>query len=141
MISNNILFFNTDSITNNLDKVTYFINDYLLSKQIEDREINIIFVNADEIRRLNKKYRKKNKITDVITFSMIEGEDAKFSGNMLGDIYICLECIENKSYKEIIRRVFHGVIHLSGMDHEGSNKKYDAFLEIEDNLMIQFFGV
>ncbi len=141
MTSNNILFFNTESIINNLDRVTNFINDYLLSKQIEERDINIIFVNADEIKRLNQKYRNKNKITDVITFSMIEGEDVEFSGNMLGDVYICSECIENRSYEEIIRRIFHGVIHLSGVDHEGSTKKYDVFLEIENNLMTQFFGV
>ncbi|HUS60155.1 MAG TPA: rRNA maturation RNase YbeY [Nevskiaceae bacterium] len=49
--------------------------------------INLVFVDAKTIRRLNKKYRKKDKVTTVLSFYY--GGQANFSTECLGEIIIC----------------------------------------------------
>lgn len=89
----------------------------------ENFDISINFVSGSEIRFLNNKYRKKNKITDVLSFAALEGEKVGESKE-LGDIFICLSQIKRqaKEYKvdfkeELIRMLVHGILHLIGYDH------------------------
>jgi len=85
-------------------------------------DINVVFLDKEKLKDLNKKYRKQNKSTDVLSFSI--GED------ILGEIYISPEFVrdsyEGEYVDEIIRLIVHGVLHLRGYDHktEFSEKTY-----------------
>ena len=87
------------------------------------KEFNIIFVTEDEIRRLNREFRKIDKVTDVISFANCD--DIELQGlNELGDIFICLNRAfdQAKDYGHSITRevaflAVHGYLHLCGYDH------------------------
>jgi len=82
-------------------------------------EISIAIVDSSEIRKLNRKYRKKDKATDVLSFGKI--------GEEVPEIIICPEEVEKngKNFKkEMAEVVIHGTLHLLGYEHE--KKKEDA---------------
>ena len=88
---------------------------------------------------INNQYRKKNMPTDVITFSMNEGEFSEFSGDMLGDIYIYADFIKPNSEYEIMRRVFHGLLHIMEFTHN-TDADYDQFIEMENSMLEAFYN-
>ncbi len=93
----------------------------LKSENVKIKDISIVLVEAQEIKSLNKKYRRKDKATDVLSFNY--GEDS-------GEIALCPKVIgqnakklKNSFEKEIIRILAHGILHLAGYDHEKSKKE------------------
>ena len=102
--------------------------------------ISLAFVNKGEIKNLNKKYRRKNKPTDVLSFLLDEKK-------CLGEIIICPEIVKEnvpiatrqsrildgkavgtKKYKsdferEMMKVFIHGILHLCGYNHEKSKKE------------------
>lgn len=89
-------------------------------KSVKMKDISIVLVGALEIRKLNKKYRRKDKATDVLSFNYGDS----------GEVVLCPEVIKenaekfgNTFKKEIIRILIHGMLHLAGYDHEKSTKE------------------
>jgi probable rRNA maturation factor len=89
----------------------------------EKKEFNIIFVDNEEIQRINREFRKIDKVTDVISFALCDDKDL-IQTHELGDIFICL----NRAFEQaddyghsITREVaflaVHGYLHLCGYDH------------------------
>ena len=90
-------------------------------------QVNIFFVTAQEIKKLNQLYRHKNSATDVLSFPLISSE--KFilppqEPRELGDIFICpaVAARQVKEFNqtlrtEIIFLLIHGLLHLIGYDH------------------------
>jgi probable rRNA maturation factor len=79
--------------------------------------INLVFCENDHVRELNKRFRKLDKVTDVLSF-LYEEED------VLGEIYIASAQAKkqapkwkNTFYDELRRLVVHGSLHLAGFDH------------------------
>ncbi|MFQ5677430.1 MAG: rRNA maturation RNase YbeY [bacterium] len=90
-----------------------------------DGVINIVLVDDDKIKDLNKRYLNKNRVTDVIAFP-ISDEDNLFEG----EIYISMDrVLENaRIYKvdssnELQRMVVHGMLHFLGYDDKASFEK------------------
>lgn len=98
---------------------------FAVLKQIKnDGEISVHIVGDKKIRDLNKNYRGKDKVTDVISFAVKEGAEMDMGEKDLGDIFICLPQIlrqakENNisAYEEMVRMLVHGVLHILGFDH------------------------
>jgi len=89
------------------------------SAGIEEGHVAVAFVDEQTIQTLNRDHRGKDAPTDVLSFP-IDGIDADSSGlrtngapRELGDVVICPPCTEDLS-----EAVVHGVLHLTGMDHE-----------------------
>lgn len=93
--------------------------------------LSIAFVGSDRIKEINKKYRKKNQTTDVLSFSELEIPMEKFKvfpvqeKENLGEIIICLKRVKRNAKKdgsdfktEFVRVLIHGVLHLLGYDHK-----------------------
>ncbi len=81
--------------------------------------LSIVLVGQGRMRELNKKYRKKNKVTDVLTF-----------GDGLNEIVICLREVKKNAKgfkssfeKELARVLIHGILHLLGYNHERSEMR------------------
>ena len=92
-------------------------------------EAGIIFVDNSYIKRLNRKYRKVNRATDVIAFSMEERREVTpsipFSSCILGDVFISAERakVQAKDFRHSIKKeiailTIHGILHLLSYDHK-----------------------
>jgi probable rRNA maturation factor len=79
---------------------------------IEDGHVAVSFVDAARIAELNEEWRGNPGPTDVLSFPVDENEDA-FGERELGDVFICPEYTT-----DLVEAVVHGVLHLTGMDHE-----------------------
>jgi len=91
-------------------------------------DLSIVFVGQGRIRKLNKKYREKNKVTDVLSF-----------GEELNEVVICLREVKKnaKKYnltlkKELARVLIHGILHLLGYEHEKSKKEAEKMEKKEE---------
>ena len=89
-------------------------------------ELSIVVTGDDEIRAINAEYRGKDKPTDVLSFSQIEGHDpaAGTGPVMLGDVIVSADTAarqaESAGYSfesEMVRLLIHGTLHLLGHDH------------------------
>ncbi len=88
----------------------------------------ILLSGSSEIKKLNKKFRNKNKSTDVLSFPFYNKNDLKLKLKKekelyLGDIIINLNKIKNKKNKqkfefELNKLWIHGLTHLFGYDHK-----------------------
>jgi probable rRNA maturation factor len=86
-------------------------------------ELNFVFVGKEEIKRVNKKYLNKNKLTDVIAFRYPKIDTVSEKGDMpFGDIFICIPQAQKQAKRfghdlndELLVLMAHGVLHLSGM--------------------------
>lgn len=94
-----------------------------LPKSKQNSEITIRIVDNKEITTLNRKYRKKNKVTNIISFPFEAPKGIK--ADILGDLVICAtqlrkEAIENKKtfISHWAHLAIHGTLHLLGHDHQ-----------------------
>ena len=84
----------------------------LASAGVEDGHVAVAFVGADEIAELNARHRGRPQPTDVLSFPI--DEDGPTAGpRELGDVVICPD-----RTADLLEAVVHGVLHLTGMDHE-----------------------
>lgn len=97
---------------------------YCLKKLKIKKDISLVLVGNKKIQELNKIYRHKNKVTDVLSFG--DWQDKKF----LGEVFICLPQAQRQAKKydaalkqELARLLAHGILHLAGFDHEKSKKE------------------
>ena len=105
--------------------------------------LSLAFVDKAEIKKLNKKFRKKNKPTDVLSFG--EVKNLKYPNHNLGyigEIVICPEVVKEnaKKYKisarqEMLKVFVHGILHLCGYDHEGSEKEAELMEKKQENYL------
>lgn len=88
-------------------------------------ELSIALVDDAAIQVLNGQYRGKRRPTDVLSFSLVEGEHADRRGRLLGDVVISVETAARQARQHrrgldetIAKLLVHGVLHLLGHDHE-----------------------
>jgi probable rRNA maturation factor len=95
-----------------------------------DKEISISFVDDENIKQLNKQYLGRDKATNVLSFSLQEGECGNINPQILGDVVISIETAQKDAVKgklnieqEIDFLLIHGILHLLGYNHENTTKK------------------
>ena len=101
----------------------------------------ILLTNSLKMKKLNKKFRNKNRSTDVLSFPSFSQNNLKQikQKNMyIGDIAICYEIINTRSSKsnfclEFDKVWIHGMLHLLGYDHI-KNKDYFKMNRIEKRI-------
>lgn len=86
------------------------------------RDVEIVFVDYDEIRSVNRRFLGRRGITDVIAFPLAESFDGP-GGSILGEVVVCVEkaVAEAKRRRlpverEVLLYAVHGVLHLLGYD-------------------------
>jgi probable rRNA maturation factor len=94
-----------------------------------DYELSIVLTNDDQIRILNRMYRKKDRPTDVLAFAQREGKLGELSGRLLGDVVISVPTARRQAEargtdltSELTELVAHGLLHLLGWDHDTPSK-------------------
>ena len=100
----------------------------------ERTEISVTFVEAEEIRELNRDYRENDKVTDVLSFPQFDdlNDIPDFGEICLGDVVICKERAQEQAeefghsfQREIIYLFTHSILHLLGYDHMEEEEKQE----------------
>lgn len=94
-----------------------------------DAELSVLLVDDARIRELNRKHLGRNRPTNVLAFSMRDGEFSTLHPYLLGDLVISVETAKHQSNRfglndkeMVIFLMIHGVLHLIGYEHEGTRK-------------------
>lgn len=126
--------------------------------KIKDKnvEVSLNLVGEAKIKELNKKYRSKDKVTDVLSFPLEEAGLQKYDILPLGDIFICLpfavKAVEERRRrnakdssrgkrqsigleKELAWLTVHGFLHLLGYDHEKSANDKKKMFALENKIL------
>lgn len=119
-----------------------------MEKFNDPAEISVLFVDNEQIQKLNAQYRNKDVETDVLSFPM--GENGKYDINhstgakILGDIVISMEkAVEQaKRYGHSLERevgylTAHSMLHLLGYDHEKGGLEKVRMREKEEQVMTE----
>ena len=112
------------------------VADYALkSENVDNGVVNIIIVDNDRIKCINKNYRNIDRETDVISFAL-EDDDTfiELPIRVLGDIYISIDKVKSQASeyghsekREICFLTVHGILHLLGYDHMNKDDELVMF--------------
>jgi probable rRNA maturation factor len=101
----------------------------LRALQLTKEEVSIVLTGDEQIQKLNRIYRNKDKPTDVLAFAQREGEMATLAGDLLGDVIVSVPTARRQANEqerpvidEITMLVAHGILHLLGWDHDTGKK-------------------
>ncbi len=104
----------------------------------KNTNFSILLAGNKEIKLLNKKFRKKNKITDILSFPYYSYNELKKANSRkkiyLGDIIVNVHKINKKNFKiEFDKLWIHGLLHLVGYKHR-FNKDFDKMNFMEKKI-------
>jgi probable rRNA maturation factor len=108
-----------------IDEINKLLKFALKNQNIDNAIFNVIIVDQETIKEINKTYRGKDSITDVISFALEDDKTfIKTDFRILGDIYICLNKAKMQAeeyghsfLRELSFLTIHGLLHLLGYDH------------------------
>ena len=108
-----------------IPRIKSSLGDILTTLDNADREISLTIVDDRGITEINRQYLGRDYPTNVIAFSLNEGEFGDINPHILGDIIISIETAIRDAKTgdlsiedEIDYLMIHGVLHLLGYDHE-----------------------
>ena len=102
-------------------------------------EVSVLICSNDEIRELNKEYRDKDSVTDVLSFPQYDGQAV---GGAIGDIVVSGKKATEQAQeyghsfeREIAFLTVHSMLHLLGMDHETSKQDEQEMFGLQDEIL------
>ncbi len=115
---------------------------FLLSRHLQKKDVSLAFVGDARMRGLNKKYRKKDKTTDVLSFGLLVSlEKGEKSTEDFGEIIISPAQIkrqakenDNSFQQELLFILVHGLLHLAGYNDE-TEKDRLAMIKLGENFL------
>lgn len=116
---------NDNGLYKDYDYLNGVIDATLKHEKVKNAILSIVFVNDEEIKRINREYRGIDKVTDVISFAFEDNLKIEYNNvRVLGDIYICIprmleqaESYGHSEKRELSFLTVHGLLHLLGYDH------------------------
>ncbi|HQM44436.1 MAG: rRNA maturation RNase YbeY [Syntrophaceae bacterium] len=109
-----------------------------------DMEVSISLVSDEEIQRINQQYLFKDRPTNVISFSLQEGEYGGVNPRVLGDIVISVDTALRDAEKgsltfenEITFLIIHGLLHLMGYNHENTSRANARKMKMKENELFE----
>jgi len=110
----------------NINKIKKCINRILKIFGISSKKISFVFCDNEFIKKINKKYFKRNSATDVISFPLND----IYQKDYLGEVIISVEkaSLEAKNYnhtfeEELLYYIIHGILHILGYKDYKSKEK------------------
>ncbi|OPY19086.1 rRNA maturation RNase YbeY [Syntrophus aciditrophicus] len=101
-----------------------------------EKEISLLFVDDEEIQEINQRYLGRNYPTNVISFSLSEGEFSSVNPDVLGDIVISVDTASRDAERgnipvsdELDFLIIHGLLHILGYNHENNNPEETACMQ------------
>ncbi len=133
-----------------IDKYGY--NDYDYLNEVLDYAINklninnsifdIIFIDDEEMHKLNKEYRGIDRTTDVLSFALNDNKHIDTVINSLGDIFISIPKMKSQAIeyghtekRELSFLALHGLLHLLGYDHTLGKKEEEEMFGLQKEIL------
>lgn len=114
---------------------------------IEDKELSILLTGDEEMTELNRAFRNRNRTTDVLAFSQLEGERGELHPQILGDVVISLQTARRQANErkhtlmdELIVLLVHGTLHLLGHEHERTDRRTAAAMRREQMRLVDLLS-
>jgi probable rRNA maturation factor len=107
-----------------------------------EKELSILLADDRTIAELNEKYLQRARPTNVIAFPMQEGPYTEINPHLLGDVVISVETASRHAqeaglpFSQVFESLLiHGVLHLTGYDHEGTAEDARRMEEKEEEIL------
>ncbi len=112
-------------------------------------ELSIALIRPGRIKEVNRRYRGKNRITDVLAFPSLAfdyGGEGRFLQKDLGlgEVVICPSEVKKNAKrfhsvfkKEVTKVLIHGILHLLGYDHEKSGREAKIMEETQSHYLLK----
>ena len=105
------------------EKLKLTCQQFMQEFDVGDSELVVRLVSPVEIQVLNKEYRSKNQVTNVLSFS--SDIPLEIGESILGDVVICVDVVREEAVlggkvfsDHLIHMAIHGILHLLGYDHD-----------------------
>lgn len=110
----------------------------------EETELSVSIVGDRSIRRINRDYLNKDRATNVISFSLQEGEFTGIQSHALGDVIISVDTAFREAeegnlplFERLVFLLLHGILHLCGYDHERSGPEAALRMERKEQALFR----
>lgn len=121
----------------------YEVIDYTIKKMnIKNSVFCIIFIDDEEMHRMNKEYRNIDRTTDVLSFALNDNSHIKTEINSLGDIFISIPKMKSQALeynhsekRELSFLTVHGILHLLGYDHTLGKKEEEEMFDLQKEIL------
>ena len=129
------------------EDVVTSILEYGEKKLNMNGNFSLSFVDSQEIQSLNRDYRAKDEVTDILTFSQEDGEEfPSFTDEKeYGDVFINLDRMKENAHEfsssereELLRLCLHGLLHLTGHDHATNEFEKEEMLILQEQLLASY---
>ena len=125
------------------EQVVDTIKEVLTGSDLDEMSINICLVDDETMQDLHLRFKRKDSLTDVLSFPSPEFEKQfEHSKDLLGDVVICLSVAKHQadSFGHILAEELavlsaHGLFHLLGYDHEESEDEANIQMQGEMYLL------
>lgn len=131
---------NTDKVKNSDEIGSLLEISCLGDVDFDTVTFDILFCDGKKTHQINKDYRDKDYVADIITFAIFADDDSKFvlDGDVnLGEIIIALDKIEQEAgktgvskYYQLYFLIAHGILHLLGFDHQ-TEEDYNFVVSVQ----------
>jgi rRNA maturation RNase YbeY len=119
-------------------RVRKLTEDLLIYLNLESRDLSILFTDNKQIRKINRTYLNRDRPTNVMSFSYLDGLPCEVSG----DLVISLERAREESetagvpfYHRVFSLIIHGLLHVQGFDHERGEREARRMRHREKKLL------
>lgn len=117
--------------------------DYAIKKlDIKNSIFDIIFIDDEEMHKLNKEYRGIDRTTDVLSFALNDNKHIYAFVNSLGDIFISIPKMKSQAEeyghsekRELSFLALHGLLHLLGYDHTLGKKEEEEMFGLQKEIL------
>lgn len=117
--------------------------DYAINKlDIKNSIFDIIFIDDEEMHKLNKEYRGIDRTTDVLSFALNDDKHIDAIVNSLGDIFISIPKMKSQAEeyghsekRELSFLALHGLLHLLGYDHTLGKKEEEEMFGLQKEIL------
>lgn len=120
----------TKEVIPKLKDLTKLVKLTIDREHLKRVEVSIILITDQRMRLINHQYRKINKTTDILSFSLNDELTLPFAYDLFGDIYISMGQAKKQAlasntslFEELSYLLVHGVLHLLGYDHDNDKNK------------------
>ncbi len=115
-------------------------------EKVNNAFFSVVLVDEDTIHKINKEYRNKDSVTDVISFAFEDNDKRVYNKTrILGEIYICIPRMKEQAKafghsetRELAFLGVHGLLHLLGYDH--MNKEDETVMFAKQELVLNEYS-